>query len=94
MLRFEPLEPCEGVMQHVLHQIAGRNPAACPLRQAAAGSTAQPGHITLEQRVHSRGATPQHPIQETLLGAGIRWIRQTGTVQRGGHAASGPLIRQ
>ena len=34
--RFEPGEPGDGVLQHVLHQIAGRHPpppAAGPLRQ-------------------------------------------------------------
>ena len=77
-------------MKHVLHQIAGRNsPAACPLWQASSGSSPQPGRITLEQRGRSRGATPPHPIQETLLGAGISGIRSAGIVQRGGHAAPG-----
>ena len=60
-------------------------PAACPLRQAAAGSSPQPGRISFEQRAHGRGATPPHPIQETLLGAGI--------VRRRGHVVPGLRTR-
>ena len=93
--RFEPGEPGEGVLQHVLHQIAGRHPpGAGPLRQAAAGSPPQPGRIPLEQRGRRRGAPPLHPRQETLRGAGIRGIRSAGLGRRGGHAAPDPLTRQ
>ena len=34
--------------------------------------------LSFEQRAHGRGATPPHPIQETLLGDGIRGIRHSG----------------